>query len=78
MTGKEVKFWAKGLADAFLEIEINGLWRCPECKHLMGTPPNDYHICPHCNVEFGYDAKSQEGEKLWPLNPSEHVKQEQD
>jgi rubrerythrin len=66
MTGEEVQFWAKGLADALRKVEENGLWRCPECTHLMGNPPSDYSICPHCNVEFGNDAESQEGEKLWP------------
>jgi len=28
---------------------------CPVCGYLMRYPPADYHICPSCGTEFGYD-----------------------
>ena len=68
MTNDEIKSWTKGMADAFAAVKQNGLWLCPECKGLMPDPPKDYNICPCCNVEFGYDAKEQEGIQLW--NPA--------
>jgi rubrerythrin len=70
MTAEEVEFWAKGCSDALEEVEKNGLWICPECKHLMGDPPKDYNICPHCRKEFGYDAPFYPlAEPIW--KPSE-------
>lgn len=59
MTLEEVRFWSKGCRDMMLAIEKNGIWVCPECKHLMSYPPCDYNICPVCRVEFGYGAKER-------------------
>ena len=28
---------------------------CPVCGYLMAYPATDYHICPCCGTEFGYD-----------------------
>ncbi len=28
---------------------------CPVCGYHMQWPPIDYHICPSCGTEFGYD-----------------------
>jgi hypothetical protein len=28
---------------------------CPVCGYQMVYPPNDFHICPSCGTEFGYD-----------------------
>ena len=28
---------------------------CPVCGYLMQHPATDYHICPSCGTEFGYD-----------------------
>lgn len=57
MTSEETKYWIKGCRDTLDEIATRGLWICPECGHLMDAPPKDYHICDHCEKEFGYDAK---------------------
>lgn len=66
MTIDEVKFWSKGCRDILLEIEKNGLFRCPECKHFMVDEAKDYNICPVCGVEFGYDSEHRETtEVIW-------------
>ena len=28
---------------------------CPVCGYQMVNPPTDFHICPSCGTEFGYD-----------------------
>jgi hypothetical protein len=28
---------------------------CPVCGYLMRYPPVDFHICPSCGTEFGYE-----------------------
>lgn len=28
---------------------------CPVCGYLLKWPPADFHICPSCGTEFGYD-----------------------
>jgi len=28
---------------------------CPVCGYQMRLPPIDFHICPSCGTEFGYD-----------------------
>lgn len=28
---------------------------CPVCGYGMKYPPQDFHICPSCGTEFGYD-----------------------
>ena len=28
---------------------------CPVCGYLMLYPASDFHICPCCGTEFGYD-----------------------
>jgi len=39
-------------------------WECPECGYKdMPTPPNNYHICPKCMVEFGNDDKRTKAEE---------------
>jgi len=35
------------------EQKAKVFYNCPICDGLMDTPPNDYHICPHCMTEFG-------------------------
>jgi hypothetical protein len=46
----------RGYAQALKDAKENGIWACPCCRGWMTGPPRDYHICPHCKVEFGYDA----------------------
>ena len=67
MNARDARFWAKGQRDVLLEIERNGLWRCPECHHPMPCEARDYNICPVCNKEFGHDAPEHKVTKrLWP------------
>jgi hypothetical protein len=43
---------------------------CPVCGYHMAYPPSDYHICPSCGTEFGYDDAGRshvELRKLWLL-----------
>jgi hypothetical protein len=28
---------------------------CPVCGYSLQWPPMDFHICPSCGTEFGYD-----------------------
>jgi hypothetical protein len=28
---------------------------CPVCGYLLRVPPINFHICPSCGTEFGYD-----------------------
>lgn len=28
---------------------------CPVCGYQLPWPPEDFHICPSCGTEFGYD-----------------------
>lgn len=65
MNHYEVQFWCKGASDILLAAEKDGLWRCPECGHLMVHPPKDHNICHHCRKQFGYDAPEQEGTQVW-------------
>lgn len=66
LTLDNVDVWKKGLRDALAHVEQCGLYRCPECKHLMGGPPKDFNICASCGVEFGYGADERPDiEPLW-------------
>lgn len=57
MTKKECEIRLEAVRETMLLIEKNGLWRCPECSHFMFSEAKDYHVCPCCGKEFGYDAK---------------------
>ena len=37
---------------------------CPVCGYLMAHPPTDFHICPSCGTEFGYDDSGASYEEL--------------
>jgi rubrerythrin len=55
-----IAHWLRGYAQALKEAEENGIWMCPCCHGWMAHPPRDYSICPHCKVEFGYDASESD------------------
>ena len=37
---------------------------CPVCGFAMTYPPSDFHICPSCGTEFGYDDSGTTYEAL--------------
>jgi len=37
---------------------------CPVCGFAMAYPPTDFHICPSCGTEFGYDDSGTTYEEL--------------
>lgn len=37
---------------------------CPVCGFWMKYPPRDFHICPSCGTEFGYDDSGTSYEEL--------------
>jgi hypothetical protein len=37
---------------------------CPVCGYPLQWPPIDFHICPSCGTEFGYDDAGQSHEEL--------------
>ena len=37
---------------------------CPVCGFLMRYPPRDWHICPSCGTEFGYEDVGRTHEEL--------------
>ena len=37
---------------------------CPVCGYQMAYPANDFHICPSCGTEFGYDDSGTTYEDL--------------
>jgi hypothetical protein len=37
---------------------------CPVCGYLMRYPPSDFHICPSCGTEFGYDDAGRSYDQL--------------
>ena len=40
-------------------------YRCPVCLFArLPYPPSDYHICPCCGTEFGYDDAEFSHEQL--------------
>lgn len=51
-----IAHFMRGYASALRDAKDKGIWICPCCHEWMANPPQDFHICPHCNVEFGYDA----------------------
>jgi rubrerythrin len=46
----------RGYSAALKDAKESGIWICPSCHEWMANPPRDYNICPHCDMEFGYDA----------------------
>ena len=52
---------------------------CPVCGYQMAWPPIDFHVCPSCGTEFGYDDAGrshvdlrsrwlEEGARWWSTN----------
>jgi hypothetical protein len=37
---------------------------CPVCGYALAYPPTDFHICPSCGTEFGYDDSGTTYEEL--------------
>jgi hypothetical protein len=37
---------------------------CPVCGYTLPYPPADFHICPSCGTEFGYDDAATTYEEL--------------
>jgi len=37
---------------------------CPVCGYAVPYPPADFHICPSCGTEFGYDDSGTTYEEL--------------
>lgn len=37
---------------------------CPVCGYPLQWPPRDFHICPSCGTEFGYDDAGRSHEEL--------------
>lgn len=37
---------------------------CPVCGYGMKSPAADYHICPCCGTEFGYDDAGRDHAEL--------------
>jgi len=37
---------------------------CPVCGYLLPYPPSDFHICPSCGTEFGYDDSGASYDEL--------------
>jgi len=37
---------------------------CPVCGYALPYPPADFHICPSCGTEFGYDDSGRTYEEL--------------
>src|ERR1039458_2229688 len=40
---------------SILQCGVPEMNTCPVCGYTMRYPAADYHICPCCGTEFGYD-----------------------
>src|ERR1700720_53818 len=45
-------------------MSIVNTYVCPVCGYGMRYPARDFHICPSCGTEFGYDDAGRTHEEL--------------
>lgn len=59
-----IKHYLKGSKDSMEQAKKNGIYVCTCCDGWMPHSPKDYNICPHCRVEFGYDAPESDSSPI--------------